>query len=248
MPDLKLLFSLHDVTPFHRARIERAEALFARWGITNAAYLFIPNYHGGHLAQTAEFAAWCRRPRPFNVEWLLHGCYHLKCSTPRAPHEVQSEAELQGQGGEAEFADLDDAAADARLTHGRRIFEDCLGYEPRGFVPPVWSFRSPLLAQLQARQFAWTESRSAIYDLTTGAVRRSPAITWATRTVARKLTSLVGVPLLRLLWSRTPVLRIAVHPFDFDHPATIRSIERTIVRAVRARRQSNYADLFAPLV
>lgn len=82
MPELNLAFSLHDVTPFHRERIERAEACFKRWGVKKATYLLIPNYHGRYLAASAEFVSWCRRERPFTVDWFLHGYYHLQCHAP----------------------------------------------------------------------------------------------------------------------------------------------------------------------
>lgn len=243
MPDLKLAFALHDVTPFHLRRIERAEACFARWGITKATYLFIPDYHGEHPAKTPEFAAWCRRERPFAVDWFLHGYYHRECATTRDPAEVRSVDELQRSAGEGEFVALDETAAELRLQRGRQVFAECLGQSPRGFVAPRWSLRPSLWPLLIRHGFRWSETSSEIVDLPTGRRRPSPVITWATRTPLRKVTSLVGVPLLRRWWNGTPLLRIAVHPFDFDHPATVRSIERTIAAAVRARRQVSYDEL-----
>jgi hypothetical protein len=36
-----------------------------------------------------------------------------------------------------------------------------------------------------------------------------------------------------------------VHPFDFDHPQTVRSIERTLLQAIGRRRQILYGELAA---
>lgn len=243
MSNLKLAFALHDVTPFHRQRIERAEACFARWGIEKATYLFIPDYHARHAAASPEFAAWCRRERPFAVDWFLHGYYHRECSAPRPPREIRSAAEIRCGESEAEFAALDDDATEARLTDGRKVFEDCLGFAPRGFVAPRWAFRPTLLSKLTAHRFEWTESYRNIVHLPSDRQFSAPVLTWATRTVVRKWTSILGIPALSLLHSRTPLLRIAVHPFDFDHPRTICSIERAVRSALHTRQQVVYDEL-----
>src|SRR5262247_3798278 len=73
----RLLISLHDVTPFHRDRIERAERLLTSLGITPVTYLLVPDFHGTAAAHaSADFVDWCRRPRPFAVQWFLHGYFH----------------------------------------------------------------------------------------------------------------------------------------------------------------------------
>jgi predicted deacetylase len=243
MPELKLAFALHDVTPFHRERIDRAEALFARWGVAKATYLFIPDYHGEHPAATREFTAWCRRERSFAVDWFLHGYYHRECRSPHEADEVPTPSSLEPAAGEAEFAAIDDAIAAVRLDRGTRMFEQCLGHVPRGFVAPRWAFKPSLSPLLQKRGFEWTESYGDVVHVPTGRRVPSPAITWATRTVVRKWTSLAGVPWLRVAWGRAPALRIAVHPFDFDHPQTVCSIERTVRWAIRRRRQILYSEL-----
>ena len=46
MSDLRVLVAMHDVAPFHRQRLERAEALLAAWGVKKVLYLLVPNYHG----------------------------------------------------------------------------------------------------------------------------------------------------------------------------------------------------------
>src|SRR5262249_51937694 len=73
----KLLIALHDVTPVHRERIERAERLLAQFGVPHVAYLLVPDYHGlARADRSASFVAWCRASRSFEVQWLLHGYFH----------------------------------------------------------------------------------------------------------------------------------------------------------------------------
>jgi hypothetical protein len=92
-----------------------------------------------------------------------------------------------------------------------------------------------------------TEDQRRMYRCDTGARLDSPVITWATRTVLRKYGSLIVCPSLLRLWSNVPVLRVAMHPFDFDHPETVRSIRSVLARAMRGREQAFAEDLdFGP--
>ena len=90
--------------------------------------------------------------------------------------------------------------------------------------------------------FAWNEDDRQIHQFPTGRTLAAPVITWATRTLARKYVSIYGCPLLLRRYRDAPLLRIAVHPFDFDHPETIATIEHVVTRAVAAREQMAYDD------
>lgn len=74
---MKLLVSLHDVTPFHLPRLQKAEALCEALGVEKMSFLLIPDYHSlGRSDLSPDFVAWCRRDRAFDVEWFLHGYTH----------------------------------------------------------------------------------------------------------------------------------------------------------------------------
>lgn len=253
---MQLFFAMHDVTPFHQQRLERAEALFAEWGITKVLYLLIPNYHGAYPAdQDITFRQWCRRPRPFAVEWFLHGYYHLRSDFDRGNDQMESNG-LRSRdirtlpvgspkSDESEFNQLSYASLRERVDRGREIFCRTLEHKPTGFVPPKWVSSHLLLKELNRLQFEWTEDQHWLRDLSRGLVFRSPVITWATRSWWRKQTSLWGCPLLSLLGSQFPLLRIAVHPFDFDHPQIITSIARIVRRSLEGRQQAFYHELRA---
>src|SRR5262245_51371450 len=75
--DGALLVAVHDVAPVHVDRIERAERLLSRLGVSAATYLFVPDFHGGGAAdRDREFVGWCRSARPYAVRWFLHGYFH----------------------------------------------------------------------------------------------------------------------------------------------------------------------------
>ncbi len=254
MSDLRVLVAMHDVAPFHRQRLERAEALLAAWGVKKVLYLLVPNYHGAQRADhDPRFLAWCRRPRPFDVQWFLHGYFHLCVGGSLRTAELESpanRARITGalpagspRSDESEFARLSVEVNRERLQSGRAVFRRCLGMEPAGFVAPKWMGNRNLDLALDELGFEWTEDDRSIHAIRAGRKFSAPAITWATRSWWRKQSSLWGCPLLAALWQRTPLVRIALHPFDFDHPAVVASIARIVDKALSTRRQAFYPEL-----
>jgi len=244
---MRLLISLHDVTPFHFARLLKAEALFQEMGLRKLTYLFIPNYHGRFASEEyPEFVAWCRGPRPFEVEWQLHGDHHLEDSA-RAGGQTTSWTDQWRRrlltAGEGEFLALDAEAQRAKLTSGRAAFRQCLGYEPTGFVAPAWLFNARLFPILEEMRFQRTEDRHRIFELHEGRSVRSPVITWATRTTLLKYGSIVMAPVLGQFWKTADVLRVAIHPFDLDHDQTVSSIRRLLDSVMQNRQQSFCGEL-----
>jgi uncharacterized protein len=237
--------SLHDVAPFHLDRLRRAEDVLERLGVTRITYLLVPDYHGRGRADLDDaFVAWCRAPRPFAVRWALHGYTHrddAPADARRTPAERLKARQLTG--GEGEFLRRDAAVLEDRLCRGMRVFRAVVGREPAGFVAPAW-LHTPVLPPLLARLgFAWTEDHRAIHRLRDGRAVPAPVITWATRTPLRTWTSVRGTPLLLRRWRERPVLRLAVHPFDFDHRETVASISRVWRQALASGGQQFTEDI-----
>jgi predicted deacetylase len=243
MPEL--LASLHDAAPFHLDRLRRAEEALHALGATRVTCLLVPDYHGrGRADQDDAFVAWCRAPHPFAVRWALHGYTHRDDGgAARTPSERWKARHRTG--GEGEFLSRDAAWLRERLARGREVFRAVLDLEPAGFVAPAWLQTAALPPLLRESGFAWTEDHGAVTGLQTGRTVSAPVITWATRTPLRRATSAWGTPLLLRLRRHRPVLRLAVHPFDFDHPGTVASIRRVWGRALAAGPQRWYEDVVA---
>jgi uncharacterized protein len=240
-----VLVALHDVSPFHLPRLRRAEALFSELGVERATYLFIPDYHRGNpAADSPEFLAWCRAVRPHAVEWLLHGYYHLQDLGDDGPIGLLDRMRMKLlTGGEGEFFPLSPPDQRHRIARGMTIFETCLGQRPTGFVAPAFLYRPQLLPLLADCGLKYTEDHRHVIRLDPLRRRRSPVLTWATRTWARKHGSILAAPFLLRQWADEHVLRVAVHPFDFDHSETIASIRSVLGRALTNRRQILPADV-----
>ena len=248
MPCLRLLLSLHDVTPRHLVRLTRAESLFRELGVTRATYLLVPRYHhGSPIDRDSRFKRWCREPRPFTVDWCLHGYHHEETETHRIdPFAVRNWLRRQFlTSGEGEFLGLGKSCVQDRIDRGRKAFTACLGRDPTGFVAPAWLFNCALIPVLRERGFAWTEDRSRIYDLHRRTVIDSPVITWASRTRARRCGSSWLAPVLLRRWHERPTIRIAVHPLDFDDQRLVDAIAHTIAAALLERTPDTYEQVLA---
>jgi predicted deacetylase len=254
----RLLISLHDVTPFHLERIRRAEALYRDLGLRKVAYLFVPEYHGGfRSAGDTAFAAFCREERPFQVQWQLHGYRHLEAPVPDLDGPPGPGEDAGGDpasagdalkrslltAGEGEFLALPPSAQRARLDRGRADFRSCLGRDPEYFVPPAWLSNASLRPLLRERGMIATEDQRRIYRTDSDRSVSSPVITWATRTVLRKYGSLVVCPILARVFGGASCLRVAMHPFDFDHPVTVRNIRAVLERVIPGRTQAFPTEL-----
>jgi predicted deacetylase len=243
---VKLLLSLHDVTPRHMARLVKAEQLFVAAGVERVTYLFVPDYHGACPAEASPaFVAWCRAPRRFDVQWFLHGHYHADRVGSGPPPAVGWGGRLARAwltAGEAEFLGLSNGALSDRLERGMGSFRRCFGSAPVGFVPPAWLHNDELMPALRTRGFQYSENHARVFQLQTGRECWAPVVTWATRTVVRKYGSLVVAPVIARGARRHPIVRVAVHPYDMDHRATTRSVLSVLAAARRGRTWAAYDD------
>ena len=243
-PGLQLQFSLHDVSPFHLKRLERAEVLFAEWGVSKVSYLLVPDFHHQSRAdKSPSFAAFCRKSRPFEVKWLLHGFFHLEQNPPAPPTLRERLLRRFMTGGEGEFLALSAGETGARIRSGLEIFRQVVGTDPAGFVPPAWLHNENLNAVLAEIGIPLWESHHGFYRSFDRKALRAPVITWTTRTWMRRKGSLLVCPLLSRCWRREPLLRLAVHPYDFDWPEIRRNMARVLLPLLSRRVSVHYRDL-----
>ena len=242
-----LLVALHDVTPAHAARVASAEQLLSALGLTSVAYLYVPDFHGRAAAHADErFSAWCRAPRPYRIEWFLHGYFHEEQDSERA---VRASTPARGFArafltrGEGELLTLRGRPLEARIQSGMQSMARTVGCQPAGFVAPAWLYNEELIPVLRQLGIRFTESHFHVFDLRSREAVRAPVITWASRTRLHRASARVCASIERRLWARKPLLRVALHPGDFDHPRIVDSIARTIETLGARRRGIGYGDL-----
>jgi predicted deacetylase len=234
----KIAVALHDVEP---ATYERC-ALIRDWlddhGIDRVTLLVIP---------AADLHPFFQR-RPALADWLLervaggdaiaqHGFRHQRLRRAGGPNPLrQAVASWQG-GAAAEFPGLDAEETHTRVAAGRRLLE-LAGLEPRGFVAPGYAY-TPALRRELATGFDWWATLMRVWTgrgvrhdaLAVGVGGSTPMKRVLSPTMARAAALAAG-----------PVLRLDLHPADFDMPRHVLALEHLLRRA-RGRRAITYDDL-----
>lgn len=239
-----LLVSIHDVSPRFAGEVDRlVDLVEARTGAGRFAMLVVPDHWGeAPIARDSAFQARLRAWAGAGVEMFVHGWSH-RDPAPRGFGARHMTA------GEGEFSALGRAEALRRMIDGRKIVEDAIGGPAAGFVAPAWLYSAGARAALAEAGFALAEDHFRVWHPASGAVlARGPVVTWASRTALRKASSLAAAAALRRLLAPLRAVRLAVHPADTRHLATVASIEKSLGVLLGRRRPAHYSELTRPAV
>jgi uncharacterized protein len=227
-----LAVALHDVQP---ATFERS-ALIRDWlydlGVEKVTLLVIPapELHP-FFQRSPELAAWLLDRRDGGDAIAMHGLQHRRT---RRPHPLARPVR-DFQGGEAtEFPGLDEDATVACLDAGRRVLE-IAGVPPRGFVAPGYAYTGALREHL-ADRFDWWGTLLGVHPRTSIA----PALCLGTSSPFKRATSPALLRAAAAMSGR--LLRLDLHPADFEHPSHVHAVEAVLRRAHR-RTAVTYDDL-----
>jgi predicted deacetylase len=183
-------------------------------------------------ARSPELANWLLDRVDAGDAVAQHGLQHRRT---RPPSRLQRPLrEFQG-GVAAEYPGLDVDATIASVDAGHNVLTG-VGLHPRGFVAPAYAYTSALRGHLATR-FDWWATLLALR----GSARAgAPALTLGTSSSFKRATSPVVVRAGAALSGK--VLRLDLHPRDFDHPRHVLAVERVLKRA-RGRVAVTYDDL-----
>jgi len=203
--------------------------------------LVIPDWHArAPVEGDPAFGEWVRARAAEGAEILLHGERHDEVGLPRGwRDEMRAFARTNREG---EFLTLDYGGARDRIDRGLERLRT-IGLEPIGFVPPAWLARPETHLAARDAGLAVSEDDVAIYVLRTGMRVSSPVVRWSGRTPFRAAASVAGARVRWLLQRGAPVMRLALHPGDLEHPATAKSVERELDRWLTIRRPGFYREL-----
>ena len=141
-------------------------------------------------------------------------------------------------GAAAEFPGLDASETDASVEAGRRMLARA-GLEPRGFVAPAYAYTPALRAALaQSLRLVGDAARRCWRADARPAAR--PALCLGTSSRLKLALS----PLIVRAGAATAgrVLRLDLHPADFEHPRHVLALE-AVLRNARGRQAVTYDEL-----
>ncbi|MEO6096176.1 MAG: DUF2334 domain-containing protein [Fibrobacteria bacterium] len=244
---MRFLLSIHDVWPGNRVLVSGYLERLRSLGAARIALLVVPAYHGRQAMESdPEFLTWLRLENTRGTELFLHGYYHKMIEVvPGADGSVERIRSAWGRfinrklvAQEAEFCGLSESAAGRLLDLGLEAWERA-GLARTGFVAPTWHGSPPARRLREAGLGLW-ETRFHLRRLSDGASRFVPALAWDLSAPQGNPRLYGGGWWLRLL-TALPLIKVAIHPGDFESPGT----EAVLRRVFSAGTNISYADVFA---
>jgi predicted deacetylase len=237
---MKLLVSIHDVSPATAPRVQQLWARCAARGIW-PALLVVPNWHGEWpLDRYPHFVRWLRRRCEQGAEIFLHGERHDESGLRRRwPQALSAWGRTAN---EAEFLTLNETQARERIERGAALLRS-LGLDPVGFVAPAWLAKEGTARAAAACGLVIGEDERYVFLYRRQTRLASPVVRWSARTAFRAHASALVAGLSWLLYRRHPLVRLALHPGDLSHPSTERSLTRSLDRWLATRPVWRYTSL-----
>ena len=235
-----LVVSIHDVSPQTRARTQAILDDLAHAGCPCVSLLVIPDHHHrGRIDEVPGFANWIVAQQVHGHETVLHGFFHQREKTGRESLRMRLVTEHY-TAGEGEFLDLGREVALERLRRGIRAFEHCGLGIPSGFIAPAWLLGVEAQEAVKMAGFRYTTRIGEVIDLQRNQEYRSRSLVWSVRAGWRRLASLAWNRSLLALALRESLLRIGIHPPDWDHAAIRSQILGSVRAALAGRRAMTY--------
>lgn len=237
---MKLLVSIHDVTPAWAPSTLALWNLCQEFGVT-PALLVVPNWHGTWpLAQHAAFCHWLRRCASNDAEIFLHGERHDEVGLQRSA--VDGLRALGRTAREGEFLTLDRARAGERIARGLQTLRE-QALSPIGFVPPAWLAREQTYTAVRDAGLTYSEDSHGVRVHARNQTLAAPAVRWSGRTTNRAHASAMVASLRWRVQRNQPLVRLALHPQDLEHPVSAKSVYKEVRRWLSLGAVGRYADL-----
>lgn len=242
-----LIVSIHDVSPLTLPTVQAMAAEMRALGVGKLSYLVTPDHHRkGPVAGSPETQEWLRTEQAVHgAEMVLHGYYHLR--EPRTAEGLRRETPWDRlitrsyTAGEGEFYDLPQAEAANLLAQGREMLQ-AAGLRLQGFIAPAWLLGADAEVAVRDAGFCYTTRLGYLRDLQRDCDFPAQSLCWSVRSAWRRQASLLWNDYLLVRESRSPLVRIGLHPVDYAHPPIWRQIRQLTSRALEARTPRTYAE------
>jgi len=239
-----LVVSIHDVAPSTQPIVDKMVSEFVHHHVRTSSLLVVPDYHRqGASMKDRQFVSWLRGLEAQGFETVIHGYFHQR---PRRRDESLTDRFLTRiyTQDEGEFYDLKYEDALLRIRSARDEFRTA-GLNPRGFVAPAWLLSAEAEQAARDAEMEYTTRLRSIQDLRTGEKFPARSLVYSVRNPWRRATSLVWNAMLARVLNSCSLLRLSVHPRDYEYPTIWRQIIDSVGRMGKSRSVTTYQDWIA---
>ena len=236
----QLCVSVHDVSPQTWAECRKVIDALRQVADLPLGLLLVPYWHHRPWPASGAFIDEIEAMRSAGHELVLHGYTHWD-DGPR-PHDpfdyvrrrllTRSEGEFAALGSDEARAALDAGIA-CLATHAWVV---------EGFVAPAWMHSAATLDALVHSGLRYAGLFGGLLSLPERRWLPSVALTYSCRYPAGDWLARGAVSAAAMLQSRSPLLRIALHPADARRPANLRHAQRLIEVALTTRAPTTEGD------
>lgn len=236
-----LVVSVHDVSTVTRERTAGILRDLKEAGVPVTSLLVIPDHHRrGRIDRDPVFSECLRGWVARGHEAVLHGFHHLRAS--RQGESVGTRLITRHYtAGEGEFHDPSLREAADLLREGKEALRRC-GVPFTGFIAPAWLLGGDAEQAVRAEGFSYTTRIGGLIDCREGRTFPARSMVYSVRSPWRRSVSLLWNEVLFHALRRSPLLRIGLHPPDWDHEPIRRHILACIRSAARERRVTTYGE------
>ena len=240
-----LVVSLHDVSPLTRPIFEPMIAELRELGVGRCSLLVIPDHHHrGHMLADAGFCRWLEGLARQGHEIVAHGYYHQRAPRPAETWRQRLMTRVYTQG-EGEFYDLSRDEAAALLARGNG------GFCAAGRAAADGIHRPGVVAE-RRRAGGGARGGFPVHDVSDRGRRPSAAdgggfiparsLVYSPRNRWRRACSLAWNGGLARWLEDAPLLRLGLHPPDYQHTNLWRQVRRIAGDAAAKREVTTYGD------
>ena len=240
-----LVVSIHDLSTVTRVAVERMLKDLAGVGVSETSLLVIPDHHHkGRVDADPAFREMLQGAVAWGHEAVLHGFYHLRAAK-KGEGMATRLITRSYTAGEGEFYDLSRTEALTLLRMGKEALGNC-GVPFTGFIAPAWLLGREAEEAVREEGFGYTTRIGEVIDYKCVHGRRgmhryrARSMVYSVRAPWRRGVSLIWNEALFRSLRNAPLLRIGLHPPDWEHGAIRRHALESIRRAALGRRVTTY--------
>ena len=239
---LPFVVSLHDVSPQTRPVFEPMLAELKALGVARCSLLVIPDHHHrGHMLADTGFCRWLESLAREGHEMVVHGYYHQRAERPQETWKKRTITRVYTQG-EGEFYDLTREEAAVLLSRARNDFRQLDVPTPSGFIAPAWLLSTAASEAVREAGFRYPTYLTGVMDYHQHEEKFIPArsLVYSPRNLWRRTCSLLYNAGLAKFLRRAPLLRLGLHPPDYQHKNLWRQVRQIVVDALNVRTAMTY--------